>query len=103
MDRKRWKKEFLDRLARHEDELRWLYLELYKGDVQAYEYFVEMLCRMYEERSETLKKIDRQREKNPDWYKGHDLVGMLMYVGPFAGTLAGVREKLDYIEESGVN
>ena len=26
-----------------------------------------------------------------------------MYVNAFAGTLSGVREKLDYIEESGVN
>ena len=71
--------------------------------MHAYEYFVGMIHRAYEARPEALKRLDRQREANPAWYKGHDLVGMLMYVNAFAGTLNGVREKLDYIEESGVN
>ncbi|MBO4887676.1 MAG: amylosucrase [Firmicutes bacterium] len=98
-----FKKEFLDRYLRHEEELRWLYLELYQADEKAYDYFVSMLYRMWEGRGEALKKIDRKREKDPDWYKGHDLVGMLMYVNAFAGNLRGVREKLDYLTEANVN
>ena len=97
------KKEFKDRYIRHEDELRWLYMELYHSDKQAFDYFVSMLYRMWEGRSEVLKKIDRKKEKDPDWYKGHDLVGMLMYVNAFAKNLKGVREKLDYLTETGVN
>ena len=97
------KKEFKDRYIRHEDELRWLYMELYHSDEQAFDYFVSMLYRMWEGRSEVLKKIDRKKEKDPDWYKGHDLVGMLMYVNAFAKNLKGVREKLDYLTETGVN
>ncbi|MBR3393810.1 MAG: amylosucrase [Firmicutes bacterium] len=100
---KKFKKEFLNRFLRHEDELKWLYMELYQADERAYEYFVSMLYRMWEARGEALKKIDRKREKNPDWYKGHDLVGMLMYVNAFAGNLKGVREKLDYLTEANVN
>ena len=34
-----WQKEFADRFARHEDELKWLYYELYHCDAQAYDYF----------------------------------------------------------------
>ena len=98
-----WQKEFADRFRRHENELEWLYFELYHSDAKAYDYFTDMLYRCWEERSESLRMMDRAREAYPDWYKGHDLTGMLMYVNAFAGTLQGVRKKLDYIEDCGVN
>ena len=103
MDKQGWASEFQARFENHEEELRWLFMELYHNDEQAYDYFVGMLKRAYDERSEDLREIDRRRLADPDWYKGNNLVGMLMYVDCFAGTLEGVREKLDYIEESGVN
>ena len=103
VERNQWKQEFTSRFSRHEDELKWLFCEIYHNDMQAYEYFVNMLYRSWEERPETLRALDREREKNPSWYKGHDLVGMLMYVNAFAGNLTGVREKLPYIKECGVN
>ena len=98
-----WQKEFADRFARHEDELKWLYYELYHSDAQAYDYFTDMLYRCWNERAESLRMMDRAREAFPDWYKGHDLTGMLMYVNAFAGTLQGVRKKLNYIADCGVN
>ena len=103
MDKQGWPKEFRTRFERHEEELRWLFMELYHGDNQAFEYFVDMLLRSYEARSEELRALDCRRLKDPDWYKGNSLVGMLMYVDCFAGTLQGVRGKLDYIEDCGVN
>ena len=103
MDRSAWNAEFSARFARHEDELRWLYCELYHNDLQAYDYFLKMMHAAYEARPESLKALDRAREADPEWYKGHELVGMLMYVNAFAGTLQGVREKLDYIQDCGVN
>ena len=96
-------KEYSVRFRRHANELKWLYCELYHNDLKAYDYFTEMLYRMWEERPEKLKMMDRAREECPDWYKGHELVGMLMYVKAFAGTLKGVKNKLDYVAESGVN
>ena len=80
-----WQKEFADRFARHEDELKWLYYELYHCDAQAYDYFTDMLYRCWNERAESLRMMDRAREAFPDWYKGHD------------------RKKLDYIADCGVN
>ena len=62
-----------------------------------------MIHRAYTARPEALKQLDRARKTDPARYKGHDLVGMLMYVNAFAGTIGGVLEKLDYIQESGVN
>ena len=103
MNEKAWAPEFRARFERHEEELRWLFMELYHNDEQAYEYFADMLCRAYEQRSEALRAIDNAKLSDPDWYKGNKLVGMLMYVDCFAGNLQGVREKLDYIQECGVN
>ena len=102
-DKMSWNEEFRKRFDRHEDELRWLYFELYGENREAYDYFCKVLWEAYEARPEALKILDRAREKNPDWYRGHDLVGMLAYVKAFAGTLKGVQSKLDYIEEAGVN
>ena len=98
-----WEKEFASRFQRHEDELKWLYCELYHSDMKAYGELTDLLYQAWKERPEKLKGLDRDRERQPDWYRGNDLVGMLMYVNAFAGTLQGVREKLDYIGECGVN
>ena len=98
-----WDKVFEKRLHRHEDELRWLYMELYHGDWDAWNYFRHMLRRAFDERPLPLREMDAAREQNPAWYKGHELVGMLMYVKAFAGNLQGVRAKLDYIQDCGVN
>ena len=103
MNREDWDRAFEERFLPHEDELRWLYCELYHGDMQAYEYFVGMLYRAWQERPQPLRRIDEQRLSAPDWYKGRGMTGMLMYVKAFAGTLNGVREKLDYIQDCGVN
>ena len=103
MDRFSWDSTFARRFERHEDELKWLYCELYHSDMQAYEYFVNMLYKAYSDRPQALKALDAEREARPDWYKNDKLVGMLMYVNAFAGNLQGVRRKLDYVEATGVN
>ncbi len=94
---------FRTRFARHENELKQLYFKLYHDDENAYSYFVDMLRRMFDARKDELRALDAARESDPSWYKGHELVGMLMYVSAFAKTLGGVREKLDYIQDCGVN
>ncbi len=96
-------REYAARYERHADELRWLFCELYHGDMHAYAYFEQVLYSAYRARSESLRASDRRREADPDWYRGHRLVGMLMYADRFAGTLRGVRSKLDYLQEAGVN
>ncbi len=103
MDKTSWSQEFCNRFNRHEAELTRLYRELYHNDMAAFERFVDMLYEAYTARPEALKIMDRTREAHADWYKGHDMVGMLLYVDAFAGTLRGVREKLGYIEDCGVN
>ena len=97
-----WKKGFADRFRVHAEELERLYRGLYHNDMRAWKAFTEMLYRLWEQRPDDLKKTDREREAFPDWYKGHHLTGMQVYVREFAGNLQGVRKKLDYIAECGV-
>lgn len=99
----KWKVEFTKRFDSRKDELKQLYMQLYPGKEQDFEQMVQMMYRDYEARPAALKKIDRTREKNPQWYKGNDILGMMMYTDAFAGNLKGVEEKLDYIKKCGVN
>ena len=94
--------EFEQRLRRHHDELRWLYMELYDNGSMFYE-LVERLRSFYQERRDSLKAIDRSRESDPNWYRRNDLLGMMLYIDNFAGTINGVREKRDYLKKSNVN
>ena len=93
---------FEQRMAKHHDELRWLYMELYGNDSMFAE-LCDQLYRFYQERDTSLKEIDRYREENPDWYKQNDLLGMMLYIDRFAENLNGVRSKLDYIRKCNVN
>ena len=98
----REERRFAERLEAVEDELKWLYMELY-DDAQAYEYFCSMLHRMYEARKPALKKQDESRQADPGWFRRRDILGMQMYPDCYARTLKGVSRHLDYLQESGVN
>ncbi len=98
----REERRFAERLEGVQDELKWLYMELY-DDAQAYEYFCSMLHRMYEARKPALKKQDESRQADPGWFRRRDILGMQMYAGCYARTLKGVSRHLDYLQESGVN
>ena len=53
-------------------------------------------------RSRELRMLDHEREITPDWLQREQAVGYVTYVDRFAGTLAGVRERLPYLRELGV-
>ncbi len=99
----KWDREFTARFQKHFDELKWLYCETYNNDIGAFSYLCNSLYEYYEKRNPTLKKLDRAREKTPFWYSTNDLVGMMLYVDNFADNLKGLKSRLDYIKESGVN
>lgn len=94
--------DFQTRLAKHIEEMRWLYMELYDNADMFGE--LEQQCRaFYMERDAGLKALDKSREQNPGWYKQNDMLGMMLYIDNFAGNLQGVQQKLDYLESSNVN
>ncbi len=102
-ERARAEAEFDARMARHKDELQWLYCELYEGGKPWFDRLCSDLKNIALDRKEALRSQDRKREADPNWYKSNDILGMMMYVDCFAGNLQGVREKLDYVQECGVN
>ena len=89
-------------MEKHQDELKWLYMELYQNE----DMYAELCSQMYQyytERKAALKKRDREREAHPDWYRRKGMLGMMLYIDNFAGNLKGVQKKLDYIKESNVS
>ena len=90
------------RMEKHQDELRWLYMELYGNDAM-YAELCEQMHDYYLKRSTELKKRDIKKEKNPDWFKEKEMLGMMLYIDNFAGNLKGVEKKLAYLKECNVN
>lgn len=93
--------ELLNRLNRHLDELRWLYMELYDNGSM----FAELCSQMeafYKERGTELKKRDREKLETPEWFQKQDMLGMMLYIDNFAGDLKGVKKKLSYLQKCGV-
>lgn len=95
-------KIFAQRMEKHQDELRWLYMELYGNDAM-YAELCEQMHDYYLKRSTELKKRDIKKEKNSDWFKEKEMLGMMLYVDNFAGNLKGVEKKLAYLKECNVN
>lgn len=95
-------KIFVQRMEKHQDELRWLYMELYGNDAM-YAELCEQMHDYYLKRSTELKKRDIKKEKNPDWFKEKEMLGMMLYIDNFAGNLKGVEKKLAYLKECNVN
>lgn len=93
---------FQTRLLHHIDELKYLYMELYDNS-SMYAELEQQMRFFFSERDMKLKAKDREREKNPTWYKQNDMLGMMLYIDNFADNLKGVKRKLNYLEESNVN
>ena len=95
-------KIFVQRMEKHQDELRWLYMELYGNDAM-YAELCEQMHDYYSKRSTELRKRDIKKEKNPDRFKEKEMLGMMLYIDNFAGDLKGVERKLSYLKECNVN
>ena len=93
---------FYQRLQQFGPELKELHGQLYHSE-KDYDDFVAMMERAFAERSDALKTLDASREQNPEWFRGQDVLGMLVYTQCFGGNLNGVQSHLDYLQEAGIN
>lgn len=89
---------FAARLARHRDEFESLFRMLY-GDSPELAVFENAMAEAYAARPADLKKLDIEREQDPDWYKRGDMFGMTMYTDLFAGDLKKLAGRIDYLKE----
>src|ERR671911_1465225 len=96
---------FLTRLERFFTELRDPLVALYGEDPRFREQFsalLDAIAAAARRRDPDLRRLDHEREITPDWLQREQAVGYVCYVDRFAGTLAGVRERLPYLRELGV-
>ena len=93
------------RLARSADDL-WPMLEAIYGAHPGWTAFqddlLSALRKGWQDRPTALKRLDLQRDLEPDWFQRPDMAGYVFYIDRFAGTLKGVLEHLDYLEDLGI-
>ncbi|MEJ2005021.1 MAG: hypothetical protein P8X57_08690, partial [Cyclobacteriaceae bacterium] len=98
--------EFTFRISILFQDLHRQYMHIY-GDhpdsEKKLERLVQMMADYHATRPEDLKRTDEQRERNPQWYLDEHLTGMMLYVDRFAEDLNGLKNKLYYFDELGIN
>ena len=81
-------------------------LEGLYGDVVDVPGFVTELVRDALEaaarRPAALRMLDRRREIDPAWFQRSRMIGYVCYADRFAGSLPGLRQRLDYLTELGI-
>lgn len=63
---------------------------------------LEIAARGYATRPAALRLLDLRRQGEPDWFQKPDMLGYVIYVDRFAGTLRGVIDRIPYLKEMGV-
>jgi glycosidase len=97
---------FTSRLSERFPALFRLYIELYGS---RYDFFFHIedllvsLARAWFQRPADLRELDQARELDPLWYQSNQLLGGVCYVDLFAGDLEGIRSKIPYFQELGLN
>jgi amylosucrase len=96
---------FEGRLRNEWERLFGLLVDLYGGHYDFFYHLEEILgaaARSWLERPAWLKELDARREAAPEWFQSQTMIGGVCYVDLFAGTLAGLRERLPYFQELGL-
>jgi amylosucrase len=96
---------FALRLSRSARDL-WPMLEGLYGQHPDYAAFKDRLLTSLKkaatDRPAALKRLDLQRDLEPDWFQRPDMAGYVFYIDRFAGTLKGVLDRLDYLTDLGI-
>ena len=96
---------FALRLERSAPDL-WPMLHALYGHRPDYAAFCDTLLatlrKGWADRPADLRHLDLKRDLEPDWFLRPDMAGYVFYIDRFAGTLRGVLDKLDYLEELGI-
>lgn len=97
---------FTLRLNRSAPDL-WPMLETLYGHLPGYADFrarlLDALRTGWKARPADLRRLDLQRDLEPDWFQRSDRAGYVFYIDRFAGTLPQVVDKLDYLQDLGIS
>ena len=64
---------------------------------------VAVMAQQYSARSPALRQSDLKREQDADWFLSQQWVGMALYTDGFAKDLKGLKKRLGYFQELGIN
>ncbi|GAA5502791.1 amylosucrase [Deinococcus xinjiangensis] len=64
---------------------------------------LEVMIHAFHARPADLRQLDEARLLRPDWLQQPDVIGYVAYADRFAGTLRGVNEHLNYLEDLGIS
>nr|MBA2349316.1 alpha-amylase [Solirubrobacterales bacterium] len=96
--------EFDDRVDEWRPDLDAALIGLYGGDAAALaDDLVSRARDAHADRPTELQALDRRRTASPYWYQAPERVGYMAYVDRFGGDLAGVRKRISYLQELGVD
>ena len=104
-DKQGWQ-AFTQRLAGRFSAMFRLYIELYGSRYDFFFHIEDLLVSLahaWFERPADLRALDQTREQNPLWYQSNQLLGGVCYIDLFAGDLEGIRSKIPYFQELGLN
>ncbi|MDX1654399.1 MAG: alpha-amylase family protein, partial [Candidatus Competibacteraceae bacterium] len=68
----------------------------------AVEELLAVVAQGYKQRPEELRLLDLRRQGEPDWFQQPKMMGYVTYVDRFSETLAGMADRISYLEELGV-
>ncbi|NND75397.1 MAG: alpha-amylase [Ilumatobacter sp.] len=96
--------EFRTRLDEWTDDLATALRGLYGDESDTvFDRLVDRAAESSRARSRALVALDRRRVATPDWFQQRERVGYMAYVDRFGGDLAGVRTRIPYLTELGVD
>jgi amylosucrase len=93
------------RLARSAPDLFPMLEALYgaRSDYPAFrDKLVKALRKGWKDRPADLKHLDLQRDLEPDWFQRPGMAGYVFYIDRFNGTLQGILDRVDYLEDLGI-
>lgn len=64
---------------------------------------IDTILDAHQQRRPALQQLDEKKLEQEGWYLSNQIAGMSLYVDRFAGNLQGMNNKLDYLNNLGVN
>ena len=98
-------KDFVNRLNTNFITIFAIFAELYGHRNDCLDQLVDlvMACgKSWMARDPEMKKLDKQREADPEWYLSNQMLGGVCYVDKYAKNLEGIKLKIPYFKELGL-
>ncbi len=91
------------RLATNLTLIKEAFFKIYPDAHTAFRDLLQLLEALFSKRPGYLKTQDIERINTEAWYRSEQLVGMQLYVDHFSKDLKGLRNKISYLEQLGIN